>query len=171
LKIKFRESFRPFAPIVLQEHVHEYFDVPEGFQSPYMLIVAPVHPDVRCEVPPEHQDSRGIDKLKAKRSLIPAVTHVDHSARIQTVDEERNPKLHKLMSTFYAKTGCPVMINTSFNVRGEPIVCTPDDAIRCFLTTEMDVLVMGNHIVFKAQQENLATDQMREVHLSQFQLD
>jgi carbamoyltransferase len=171
LKIKYRESFRPFAPIVLREHVHEYFDVPKGFDSPYMLIVAPVHEDVRCDLPPEYENAVGLDKLKSKRSAIPAITHVDYSARIQTVDEERNPLLHKLMSCFHQKSGCPVMINTSFNVRGEPIVCTPADAVRCFQATEMDVLVLGRYVVLKSKQLNKVTSESRQEHLSQFQLD
>ena len=129
LKIKFRESFRPFAPVVLREHVHEYFEMREHEDSPYMLMVAPVHESKRCD---QEEAKDGFDKLHQIRSTIPAVTHVDYSARVQTVDDERNPEFHGLMSRFYAKTGCPVLINTSFNVRGEPIVCTPEDAYRCF---------------------------------------
>ncbi|MBM4061738.1 MAG: carbamoyltransferase, partial [Planctomycetes bacterium] len=138
LKIKFRESFRPFAPIVLREHASEYFDIGPRHDSPYMLIVAPVRAEHRK---PVDGAAVGLDKLKQLRSVIPAVTHVDFSARLQTVDAERNPRLARLMRRFRDRTGCPVLINTSFNVRGEPIVCTPQDALRCCLGTEMDVLV------------------------------
>ena len=171
LKIKFRESFRPFAPIVLKEHVHEYFQMREGEDSPYMLLVAPVQEDIRTELGDDHDEAFGIEKLNFSRSTIPAVTHVDYSARVQTVDDERNPLLHQLMTHFYQITGCPVLINTSFNVRSEPIVCTPEDALRCFLMTDMDVLVLGNYFVTKQKQDQEISDTERQKHLAQFQLD
>ncbi|MBX3462625.1 MAG: carbamoyltransferase [Planctomycetes bacterium] len=167
LKIKFRESFRPFAPIVLREEASRYFDIAPRHESPYMLIVAPVRDERRKPVDPS---ARGLDKLKLLRSEIPAVTHVDYSARLQTVDGERNPRLAHLMRRFQQRTGCPVLINTSFNVRGEPIVCTPQDALRCFLGTEMDVLVLENFVIRRAAQKNLpAVD--RERYLAGFALD
>jgi carbamoyltransferase len=171
LKIKFRESFRPFAPLVMREHVHEYFEMRENEDSPYMLLVAPVREDKRNKMPPEYADKFGIEKLNYSRSCIPAVTHVDYSARVQTVDAERSPLLHKLMDRFYEKTGSPVLINTSFNVRSEPIVCTPEDAYRCFMMTEMDVLVLGRHMILKTEQKDQKDDAAREKHLAQFQLD
>ncbi len=167
LKIKFRESFRPFAPIVLREHASEYFDIAPQHDSPYMLIVAPVRNEKRKSV---DASAKGLDKLKQLRSVIPAVTHVDYSARLQTVDGERNPRLANLMRSFKARTGSPVLINTSFNVRGEPIVCTPQDALRCFLGTEMDVLVVENFVIRRAAQKNLPTID-REKYLSTFSLD
>jgi carbamoyltransferase len=170
LKIKFRESFRPFAPIVLQEHVHEYFQVPAGCESPYMLLVADVCENRRVAIPDSAATDFGIDKLKHIRSDIPAVTHVDHSARIQTVDQTRNPLLHRLMTCFHQTTGCPVLINTSFNIRSEPIVCTPLDAWRCFQMTDMDVLVLGRHILLKHEQTPLS-DTDRASYLSQFEPD
>jgi carbamoyltransferase len=167
LKIKFRESFRPFAPIVLRERASEYFDIEPRHDSPYMLIVAPVRQDKRK---PVEAGAKGLDKLKQLRSVVPAVTHVDYSARLQTVDGERNPRLARLMRRFEERTGCPVLINTSFNVRGEPIVCTPADALRCCLGTEMDVLVLENFVIRRAEQKNLPTID-REKYLSSFQLD
>ncbi len=167
LKIKFRESFRPFAPIVLREHASEYFDIAPQHDSPYMLIVAPVRHEKRKSV---DGPAKGLDKLKQLRSVIPAVTHVDYSARLQTVDGERNPRLARLMRRFHERTGCPVLINTSFNVRGEPIVCTPQDALRCCLGTEMDVLVLENFVIRRAAQKNLPTID-REKYLSEFSLD
>ncbi|MBL8748821.1 MAG: carbamoyltransferase [Planctomycetes bacterium] len=167
LKIKFRESFRPFAPIVLRERASDYFDIAPQHESPYMLIVAPVRAEKRRQVDPA---ARGLDKLKQLRSVIPAVTHVDWSARLQTVDGERNPRLANLMRSFEKRTGCPVLINTSFNVRGEPIVCTPQDALRCFVGTEMDVLVLENFVIRRAAQTDLpAID--REKYLAGFSLD
>tara|TARA_R110002049_G_scaffold4601_5_gene32180 strand:+ start:253007 stop:254848 length:1842 start_codon:yes stop_codon:yes gene_type:complete len=171
LKIKFRESFRPFAPIVLDEHADQYFDMPPGVESPYMLLVVPVKEDIRVPVGNDQEQAIGIDKLHYRRSEIPAVTHVDYSARVQTVDANRNPLLHRLMTRFYEKTSCPVLINTSFNVRGEPIVCTPEDAYRCFVTTDMDVLVMGRHVLHKNQQPGQLTDSQRQEHLARFALD
>ena len=171
LKIKFRESFRPFAPIVLKEHVHEYFQMRENEDSPYMLLVAPVREEIRNELPDDYEKTFGIDKLNFSRSSIPAITHVDFSARVQTVDTDRDPLLHRLISQFKAKTGCPVLINTSFNVRSEPIVCSPEDAWHCFLMTDMDVLVLGRHILLKEQQTKKMTEADREAHLAQFELD
>jgi carbamoyltransferase len=170
LKIKFRESFRPFAPIVLREHVDRYFQMRPFEDSPYMLLVAPVQPEMRTRLDADYERAFGIDKLNYCRSTIPAVTHVDYSARVQTVDRGRNPLLHSLLDRFFEKTDCPVLINTSFNVRSEPIVCSPEDAYRCFMLTEMDVLVMGRHILRKQQQQQ-TTQQQREQHLMQFQLD
>ncbi len=167
LKIKFRESFRPFAPIVLREHASEYFDIKPEHDSPYMLIVAPVRQEKRK---PVAAGATGLDKLKQLRSVVPAITHVDYSARLQTVDSERNPRLASMMRRFHQRTGCPVLINTSFNVRGEPIVCTPQDALRCFLGTEMDVLVLENFVIRRAVQKNLPTID-REKYLSGFSLD
>ena len=167
LKIKFRESFRPFAPIVLAEHAHEIFDMAGGQDSPYMLVVSPVTEEMRLEE--DDGDTSGLDKLKVTRSKVPAITHVDHSARVQTVDEDRNPRLHRLMTRFYERTGSPVLINTSFNVRGEPIVCTPEDAFHCFMGTDMDVLVLENHLLLKTEQPTSAVD--RENYLSRFELD
>ncbi|MEZ6036853.1 MAG: carbamoyltransferase [Planctomycetota bacterium] len=167
LKIKFRESFRPFAPIVLREHASEYFEIKPEQDSPYMLIVAPVRDEKRKQV---DAGLFGLDKLKQLRSVIPAVTHVDYSARLQTVDGERNPRLASMMKRFHERTGSPVLINTSFNVRGEPIVCTPQDALRCFMGTEMDVLVLENFVIRRAAQQNLP-EVDREKYLSAFALD
>ena len=168
LKIKFRESFRPFAPIVLKERVSEFFQMRNGEDSPYMLLVAPVADDKR--LPQEETDARGLDKLKTVRSVVPAITHVDYSARVQTVDPVRNARLHRLMKTFEAKTGCPVLINTSFNVRGEPIVCSPEDAYRCFMGTNMDVLVMEDIVLHKDEQPD-ARQHDNDEYLAQFQSD
>jgi len=167
LKIKFRESFRPFAPIVLRERASEYFDIEPQHDSPYMLIVAPVRHEKRK---PVETGAVGLDKLKQLRSVVPAVTHVDFSARLQTVDGERNPRLARLMRRFEERTGCPVLINTSFNVRGEPIVCTPQDALRCCLGTEMDVLVLENFVIRRAEQKSLPVID-RDKYLAAFQLD
>jgi len=150
LKVKFRESFRPFAPSVLRERVHEWFDL--DTDSPYMLLVADVAAERRTEPPPESATLTGIEKLRQPRSVIPAVTHVDHSARIQTVHRETNPRYHALLTAFEARTGCPVLVNTSFNVRGEPVVCTPEDALACFMSTGMEVLVVGNCLLRKEAQ-------------------
>jgi len=151
LKVKYRESFRPFAPSVLREHVGEWFEH-EG-DSPYMLIVADVADDKRRRMNEDEEKLFGIDKLNIPRSQVPAVTHVDYSARIQTVHEETNPAYHKLLKAFHGETGCPILVNTSFNVRGEPIVCTPKDAFRCFMGTEIEMLVVGNTIMNKADQD------------------
>ena len=155
LKIKFRESFRPFAPSVLEESAADYFEMREHEQSPYMLLVAPVRNSHRIDLDPQSDAMRGLDKLKVQRSRIPAVTHVDYSARIQTVDAERHGRYYKLISKFRDKTGCPLLINTSFNVRGEPIVGTPADAYRCFMATDIDALVIENFVLHKDEQPAL----------------
>jgi carbamoyltransferase len=138
--------------------------------SPYMLLVASVRDSKRIQQNNPAENLKGLDKLKVKRSTIPAITHVDYSARIQTVDSKRHPKLHKLMSRFMEKTGCPVIINTSFNIRGEPIVCTPQDAYRCFMATNMDVLVMENQLLFKEEQPQAKQHEIDE-YKAQFELD
>ncbi|MCG8403904.1 MAG: carbamoyltransferase [Phycisphaerales bacterium] len=168
LKIKFRESFRPFAPCVLRDQVDEYFEMRPEEDSPYMLLVAPVREEKR--VPLNGQAPAGLDKLKQIRSVVPAITHVDHSARVQTVDPERHPRMHRIMHCFRERTGSPVIINTSFNVRGEPIVCTPEDAYRCFMGTNMDVLVIDNFLLFKEEQPNARQHEIDE-YLAQFELD
>ncbi|MFL4969430.1 MAG: carbamoyltransferase [Xanthobacteraceae bacterium] len=150
LKIKYRESFRPFAPSVRHEDVAEWFELDEA--SPYMLLVADVAEKHRVAVTDEQKALFGIDKLNVPRSTIPAVTHVDYSARVQTVHRDTNPRFHQLLSKFRDMTGCPVLVNTSFNVRGEPIVCTPEDAFRCFMGTELDVLAIGNCMLRKEEQ-------------------
>ena len=151
LKVKYRESFRPFAPAVLREDVSEWFEL--AADSPYMLLVADVRQDRRRRMTADEQALFGIDKLNVSRSEIPAVTHVDYSARIQTVHRDTNPLFHKLLGRFKALTGCPVLVNTSFNVRGEPIVCTPEDAFRCFMGNELDMLVIGNCVLQKTDQD------------------
>jgi carbamoyltransferase len=156
LKIKYRESFRPFAPSCLEEDVGEYFDLDR--ESPYMLLVAPVREERRKRITSEQEMLWGIDLLNVARSDIPAVTHVDYSARIQTVNEEVHPKYYRMIADFKARTGYGVIINTSFNVRGEPIVCTPQDAYRCFMRTEMDALVLEDLILYKSEQPALAGD-------------
>jgi carbamoyltransferase len=166
LKIKFRESFRPFAPSVLREQLTEWFEL--DCDSPYMLLVAPVRPEHRIAMTEAQERLFGIEKLNVPRSTIPAVTHVDYSARIQTVHAETNPLYHALLSRFHALTGCPVLVNTSFNVRGEPIVCTPRDAYLCFMRTEMDNLVLGPYLLEKAKQPPLREDVDWR---SQYQLD
>lgn len=154
LKIKFRESFRPFAPTVLKEHVSDVFQIDR--ESPYMLLVAPVAEGMRLPLNSTETRSSGLQKLSVMRSKIPAVTHVDYSARIQTIDRDDHPLYYDLVSEFYRQTGCPVIINTSFNVRGEPIVCTPQEAYRCFMRTNMDVLVIDHFILDKADQPSLS---------------
>ena len=153
LKVKFREGFRPFAPSVLEEDVGEHFELDRP--SPYMLLVAPVREDQQRPFPPELLEAPLYDRLYFQRSHLPAVTHVDYSARIQTVSRATNPRYWALLQAFKALTGCGVLVNTSFNVRGEPIVCTPDDAYRCFMRTDMDFLVIGNHVFDKADQPPL----------------
>jgi carbamoyltransferase len=156
LKIKQRESFRPFAPIVLAEQASSYFELDRP--SPYMMLVAPVKETLRTAMTEEQQRLFGIDKLHVPRSSIPAVTHVDYSARVQTVHDETNPRFCGLLRQFQALTGCPVLINTSFNVRGEPIVCTPEDAYRCFMRTGMDYLVLEDFLLSKREQPELPED-------------
>lgn len=176
LKIKYRESFRPFAPVVLAEQAHAWFDLQPGQESPYMLLVAPVLAKHRLAIDPQQQQAMVQDpdlrkRVNIVRSVIPAVTHVDYSARVQTVDAERHPRLHRLLQAFQQRTGCPVLVNTSFNIRGEPIVCTPQDAYRCFLATEMDVLVLEDCIIEKNAQTQTLSAAQRSEHLAQFQLD
>jgi carbamoyltransferase len=156
LKIKFRESFRPFAPTVLREKCSEYFDMEA--ESPYMLLVAPVKKDKL--LPQVNQNQEGFDKLKAKRSVIPSVTHVDYSARVQTVNKEDNPLYYDMIKKFGQLSDCPVIINTSFNIRGEPIVCAPIDALRCLLRTDMDYLAIGNFLIEKRLQ-NVPKDKLQ----------
>ncbi len=168
LKIKFRESFRPFAPAVLREEVDRYFEMRPSEDSPYMLLVAPVRSDRRR--PSSGNGAKGLDKLRELRSVVPAVTHVDYSARVQTVDRERNPRFHRILTKFREKTGCPVVINTSFNVRGEPIVCTPEDAYRCFMVTNIDALVLGTLLLKKEDQPRKGVVDA-EGHLARFELD
>lgn len=172
LRIKFRESFRPFAPSVLAEDVGEYFELDR--ESPYMLLVAPVREDKRCSLTQEqHQLMRDPDlrkRVNVKRSVIPAVTHVDMSARIQSVDEKRNGRYYRLIREFKRRTGYGVIINTSFNIRGEPIVCTPEDAYRCFLASDMDLLVLENFVLYKSEQPQQTASE-REKYLSSFSLD
>jgi carbamoyltransferase len=165
LKIKYRESFRPFAPSVLREHVSEWFEL--DYESPYMMLVADVVENRRREMSDEEKGLFGISKLNIKRSEIPAVTHVDYSARIQTVRRETNPLYWEIIEAFRQKTGCPVIVNTSFNVRGEPIVCTPEDSYRCFMRTEMDYLVLENCVLDKKDQPELVekTDWRNEFKL------
>jgi carbamoyltransferase len=164
LKVKYRESFRPFAPSVLREDVSKWFEMDND--SPYMLLVADVDKDKRREMTPQEQVLFGIDRLNVPRSEIPAVTHVDYSARVQTVHKETNPRYYALIKRFKELTGCPVIVNTSFNVRGEPIICTPEDAFRCFMGTELDMLVVGNTLLLKAEQsESLAADYKVEYEL------
>lgn len=155
LKIKYRESFRPFAPAVLREDLTKYFDMPD-VDSPYMLIVAPVQESLRKKITAEEEKLFGIEKLNIARSQLPAVTHVDYSARIQTIHSDTNPKFYDLLQKFKAQTGCSVLINTSFNVRGEPIVCSPEDSYKCFMRTGMDVLAIENFILYKENQPNFS---------------
>ena len=165
LKVKYRESFRPFAPSILDRDISDWFEI--NVQSPYMLLVANIRPERRIEMTNNQKNLFGIDKLNIKRSEIPAVTHVDYSARIQTVNKYSNKRYYDLISKFKEKTGCPVLINTSFNVRGEPIVNTPTDAFNCFMGTDLDYLVIGNCILDKTKQDtNLKKD-----YTEKFELD
>ncbi|MGD8590501.1 MAG: carbamoyltransferase [Chromatiales bacterium] len=166
LKIKYRESFRPFAPSVLAERVSDYFEIDRA--SPYMLMVAPVSERIRIKMTSEQEKLFGIDKLHVPRSQIPAITHVDYSARIQTVHPETNPRFYDLIRHFEQKTGCPMLVNTSFNVRGEPIVCSPEDAYRCFMRTQMDYLVLENFLLAKPEQPEWKKD---DRWLDEFELD
>ncbi|MEC7501448.1 MAG: carbamoyltransferase [Planctomycetota bacterium] len=169
-KIKFRESFRPFAPSVLKEKASSFFDLDPEQESPYMLLVADIQPSRRQSLSDEDQAREGLEKLKTCRSEIPAVTHVDYSARVQSVDATRHPRYYKLLKMFEAQTGCPVLINTSFNVRGEPVVCTPEDAYRCFLATHMDVLVVEDYVLLKDEQPD-ADAHVSDEYLADFPLD
>ncbi len=169
-KIKLRESFRPFAPCVLREDVANYFQMRPEEDSPYMLLVASIQEAKRLTPDLPIESLKGLEKLKVKRRVVPAITHVDYSARIQTVDSQRHPKLHRLMSLFKEKTGCPVIINTSFNIRGEPIVCSPEHAYRCFMATNMDVLVMENQLLSKKEQPEAKQHEIDE-YKAQFELD
>ena len=165
LKVKYRESFRPFAPSVLREDVGDWFE--HETDSPYMLLVADVQSDKRRAMTVEEEKLFGIDKLNVPRSTVPAITHVDYSARIQTVHADTNPKYHAVIFKFKEKTGCPLVVNTSFNVRGEPIICTPTDAFKCFMGTEMDVLAVGNYVLCKEQQD----EALKENYEERYELD
>jgi len=165
LKVKFREGFRPFAPSVLREHLEEWFEL--DVDSPYMLLVADIAKVKRLPSANVGRELAGLDKLKAVRSQVPAVTHVDDSARIQTVHADTNPLYHALIGRFLALTGCPMLVNTSFNVRGEPIVCTPADALRCFMATDLDMLVIGNFVLLKEQQDSA----LRQEYHATYELD
>jgi len=166
LKIKYRESFRPFAPSIRAENISEYFEIDR--ESPYMLLVADVRKNKRIEMSDDQKSYFGLDKLNVVRSDVPAITHVDYSARIQSVNCKTNPRYHEMLTKFHSKYGCPVIVNTSFNVRGEPIVCTPKDAYLCFMRTEMDYLVMGNYLLDKKEQKPLIGDSDWR---SEFELD
>jgi carbamoyltransferase len=173
VKIKFRESFRPFAPAVLAEHAADWFDMPRGQDSPYMLLVAPVRPEHRLTISAEQAAVMASDpdlctRVNVPRSTVPAVTHVDWSARVQTVDEKRNPRFYALLRAFHERTGCPVLVNTSFNIRGEPIVCTPEDALRCFQATDMDVLVLEDCVLDKRDLGSAADAAAVARHRAQF---
>jgi len=170
LKIKFRESFRPFAPSVLLEDAPQYFEMRPEQDSPYMLLVASVQKEKRLPVDGQLKNLHGIDKLKVKRSTVPGITHVDYSARVQTVDARRHGRFYRLLQHFKNKTGCPVIINTSFNIRGEPIVCSPRHAYRCFMATNMDVLVLEKQVLFKTDQPQAKQHQIDE-YIAQFSLD
>lgn len=176
LKIKYRESFRPFAPIVLREKASEWFDIAPEHESPYMLIVADVLPEHQSELDETEKKIMDTSKdlcerVNVSRSTVPAITHVDYSARLQTVDSERNPRLHELLAEFHRRTGCPILVNTSFNVRGEPIVCSPQDAYRCFNATEMDVLVLEDFVIEKCKNRNDLSETEKRRHLETFALD
>ena len=165
LKVKFRESFRPFAPSILREDLSEWFDM--NVDSPYMLLVADINSNKKIEMTEEERKLFGIDKLNIKRSEIPAVTHVDYSARVQTVTKITNHRYYDLISKFKEKTGCPVIVNTSFNVRGEPIVNTPTNAFNCFMGTELDYLIIGNCILDKKKQDQ----SLKKDYTKEFELD
>jgi len=165
LKVKYRESFRPFAPSVLREDVSEWFE--HDSDSPYMLLVADVQKDKRRAMTLEEEALFGVDKLNVPRSSLPAITHVDYSARIQTVHADTNPRYYAVISKFKEKTGCPIVVNTSFNVRGEPIICTPTDAYKCFMGTELDVLAVGNYLLFKEDQD----ENLKENYETLYELD
>jgi len=162
LKVKYRESFRPFAPSVLREDVGEWFE--HETDSPYMLLVANVQSE-KCRTMSEEEEALfGIDKLNVPRSTVPAITHVDYSARIQTVHADTNPKYHAVISKFKEKTGCPLVVNTSFNIRGEPIICSPTDSFKCFMGTEMDILAVGNYVLYKKKQHQALKENYKEYY-------
>ncbi|MCO5144080.1 MAG: hypothetical protein M9962_13400, partial [Oligoflexia bacterium] len=164
LKVKYRESFRPFAPAVIRERLSEWFEL--DVDSPYMLLVADVHKSQRKEMTESEKKLFGIEKLNVPRSTIPAVTHVDYSARIQTIHKETNPRFHALLEKFYSETGTPVLVNTSFNVRGEPIVCSPEDSFRCFMGTDIELLVIEDFVMYKHEQpESLRLNYKDAFHL------
>jgi carbamoyltransferase len=176
VKIKYRESFRPFAPCVLRERAKDYFAFPENAESPYMLLVAPVLEKHRTAVSSGDRKTMTEDpdlrhRVNVIRSQLPAITHVDYSARLQTVDEERHGRFYRLLKNFERITGCPVLVNTSFNVRGEPIVCSPAEALRCFLSTDMDALVLEDFVLKKEQMPKVLSEQEREKHLAAFEPD
>jgi len=176
LKIKYRESFRPFAPCVLRERAADYFALPEPAESPYMMIVASLREQHRTALSEAQRHTMAADpdlrqRVQVARSTVPAITHVDYSARLQTVDEERHGRFYRLLKMFEQHTGCPLLVNTSFNVRGEPIVCTPDDAVRCFLATDMDLLVLENFIADKQQMTRLPSASEKAEHVAAFQPD
>jgi carbamoyltransferase len=180
MKIKFRESFRPFAPVVLREHAHEWFAINTRHESPYMLQVAPVREEHHLPIGPDQREIMTSSpdlcrRVGVVRSTIPAVTHIDNSARIQTVDAERNPRFYRLLKAFHRRTGCPVLVNTSFNVRGEPIVCTPEEAFRCFRATEMDAIVLEDFVIQRSDlgPSDSAAERAaeRRSYVAQFQLD
>lgn len=170
LKIKFRESFRPFAPSVTRERANDYFELKQESESPYMLLVAPVKESQRVPVAANQEAFEGLDLLKVQRSSVPSITHVDYTARVQTVDPERHGRYYHLIKRFEAKSGCPLLINTSFNVRGEPIVCSPENAYQCFMATDMDVLVMENCVLIKEEQPGIANREVDQ-YLEKFDLD
>ena len=165
LKVKFRESFRPFAPSIIREELSNWFDL--DCDSPYMLLVADIKENKKKEMNESEKKLFGIEKLNIKRSEIPAVTHVDYSARVQTVHKNTNPKYHKLIKNFESITNCPVIVNTSFNIRGEPIVCSVQDAYRCFMGTDLDILVCENFILYKEKQNK----QLLKDYRNKFKLD
>jgi carbamoyltransferase len=156
LKIKYRESFRPFAPSIIREDLSEWFDL--DYDSPYMLLVANINNNIKKDVSEDDKKLFGIEKLNIKRSDIPAVTHVDYSARIQTVHENTNPRYYKLIKKFKNITNCPVLVNTSFNVRGEPMVCSIEDAYKCFMGTDLDILICEDYILYKEKQKEQSSD-------------
>ena len=162
LKVKYRESFRPFAPSILREDVADWFEL--DIDSSYMLLVANVNKDKRKEMTEREVALFGIEKLNVPRSVVPAITHVDYSARIQTVHSDTNPLYYAVISKFKEKTNCPLIVNTSFNVRGEPIICTPKDAFKCFMGTELDILAIGNYLLIKDEQDNSLKENYKETY-------
>ena len=165
-KIKKRESFRPLAPSILEENVSNNFEL--EIKSPYMLFVAPIKKELRVKIGRDQEKVDGLEKVHLSRSILPAITHVDYSARIQTVNENSNPRYYELIKAFKKRTGCSSLVNTSFNIRGEPIVCTPEDALKCFMSTGLDVLVLENQILYKKDQNRIGKNYYYE---SNFELD